>query len=658
MDFVWIKNREETNQNLVFSLDIKRPCDTLCLCAVDGYCVYLDGELCSYGPNFTVAGYSRKKVIPIKGVKKIEIKVVSYGVGNYVCDLQAPFFGAEVSSNGQIVYYSKDFTCRKDSCRLQSVPRFSRQRGFIEAYDFRKGVGETIEVYPVQAPVILDGLDEFCDYNRVEFTKYAEGVFTGYDSMRTPWWTRNVYEKMFCPATVDWKMKEDFLDKLPFGYFAPDYKLPRLRVGFIGLEIETQQDEEVILLYEEVLPDGKWNFCRDNYYAVMPLIFPKGKHRFISAEPYSLTYLRILHKGKIKVNPFLIEYENDRVKRLEETGDKRLDTVLYSATNSFMQNAVTLLIDCPGRERAGWLCDSFYTARAERFFTGENKIEQKQLENFILADTPEIDRRLFPMCCPAQFDGISHNTSWSLWLVLQFADYYQRTGDRALIDRAKTKIYRLLTYYDGLKNEYGLVENVPDVLLGYGGRANDEDYLSGVNFPTNMTLCAVLSCVARMYDDREMEEKAQAMREIIIKLSYNGELFVDNAIWVDGKLVPCENHTSEICQNYAVFFGFTPNQEYLRRIIENFGPLRDRERVYPEIEKADTFNGHSLRFIWLTEIGEYERVIKEAVEYFYPQAEITNTLWEFSTPKSSCTHGYVTIIASLLTKCFNEIKKT
>lgn len=261
------------------------------------------------------------------------------------------------------------------------------------------------------------------------------------------------------------------------------------------------------------------------------------------------------------------------------------------------------------------------------------------------------------MCCPAQFDGVSHNTSWSLWFVLELRDYYHRTGDKALIEKAKDKVYRLLTYFAELTNEYGLLENVKELLIGYGGPVNDEEYLAGVNFPTNMLFSEVLSCVAELYCDTEKQAQAQALRKTIVEFSYTGEFFTDNAIRKNGGLFRCDEHISEICQNYAVFFAFTPNEEYLRRIVDNFGPLRDVEKVYPQIQKADMFNGHCLRFMWLTEMGEYQRVLKEAVEYLYPQARQTGTLWEFDTPRNSCSHGYPTIVASLLTKCIKEIKK-
>ncbi|WP_289490291.1 hypothetical protein, partial [Klebsiella pneumoniae] len=46
---------------------------------------------------------------------------------------------------------------------------------------------------------------------------------------------------------------------------------------------------------------------------------------------------------------------------------------IYDATvSTFRQNSTDIFMDCPSRERAGWLCDSFFTARVEKELTGES----------------------------------------------------------------------------------------------------------------------------------------------------------------------------------------------------------------------------------------------------------------------------------------------
>ena len=53
---------------------------------------------------------------------------------------------------------------------------------------------------------------------------------------------------------------------------------------------------------------------------------------------------------------------------------------------TFAQNSFDIFTDCPTRERAGWLCDSFFLGRAEYEFTGTNLIERSFLENYMLPD--------------------------------------------------------------------------------------------------------------------------------------------------------------------------------------------------------------------------------------------------------------------------------
>ena len=64
--------------------------------------------------------------------------------------------------------------------------------------------------------------------------------------------------------------------------------------------------------------------------------------------------------------------------------EPELRAIVEAAKATFAHNAVDLYSDCPSRERAGWLCDSFFTARAEYFLTGESRIEEAFLENFRL----------------------------------------------------------------------------------------------------------------------------------------------------------------------------------------------------------------------------------------------------------------------------------
>jgi len=252
------------------------------------------------------------------------------------------------------------------------------------------------------------------------------------------------------------------------------------------------------------------------------------------------------------------------------------------------------------------------------------------------------------MCFPAEMKENDYLITWSMWFFIEIASYLKRTGDFTLVKKAKERAYKFIDFCSEYTNEYGLLEGFNEkIILGYGGAGSTIEYLRGVNFPANMQYAAMIDCIAKLYGDSALAIQANVIRKTIIELSYNGTFFVDNAERVDGKLVCHQDHISEICQDYAMFFGVIPDMEFEERLIKNFGPLR-KEGVYPEIDRVDMFNAHYLRFFWLVKKGEYARMIKEAVEYLYPQTQLTGTLWEFDLPIRSCSHGYATVVAPLI----------
>jgi alpha-L-rhamnosidase len=91
---------------------------------------------------------------------------------------------------------------------------------------------------------------------------------------------------------------------------------------------------------------------------------------------------------------------------------------------------------------------------------------------------------------------------------------------------------------------------------------------------------------------------------------------------------------------------------------ENFGPLRPQSYL-PEIGRSNMFIGNYLRFFWLCEEGEYDRVLTEMLEYFAKMANETGTLWEHDSPQASCNHGFASVAAVLILRCtlgFDTVK--
>ena len=152
-------------------------------------------------------------------------------------------------------------------------------------------------------------------------------------------------------------------------------------------------DAEVLVLFEEVDNRTKKvdnqpiaiDFWRNDSINIIDYAVKKGEFKHISFEPYTAAYIKIVAlSGEIELNETgMIRYENPNTGRMEfKCDDEKLNVVTEAARRTLAQNSVDILTDCPSRERAGWLCDSYFSSRAEKLFTGGNAVERVFLENY------------------------------------------------------------------------------------------------------------------------------------------------------------------------------------------------------------------------------------------------------------------------------------
>lgn len=115
-------------------------------------------------------------------------------------------------------------------------------------------------------------------------------------------------------------------------------------------------------------------------------------------------------------------------------------------------------------------------------------------------------------------------------------------------------------------------------------------------------------------------------------------------------LRPCARHLIETCQYYALFFNVYNDSKFSHNLIKNFGPLR-KDSVYPNVAKSNMFMGNYLRFFYLAENKEYDRILREMAGYFKEMVQKTGTLWEHDKSKASCNHGFASVAAHLILQC-------
>jgi alpha-L-rhamnosidase len=326
-----------------------------------------------------------------------------------------------------------------------------------------------------------------------------------------------------------------------------------------------------------------------------------------------------------------------------------LNKIFDAAKQSSRQNAIDVFMDCASRERAGWLCDSYFAAIMEKEFTGKSAVARNFFENYALPDTFKyLPKGMIPMCYPADFNDGNFIPNWSLWFILQVDDYAQRGGDPALIAQLKPRIESLLQYFATMENEDGLLENLQKWIFVEWSKANG--FVQDVSYPSNMLYSAALRSANRLYGDAVWAKKAENIRQNIIKQSYNGAFFIDNAVRENGKLKPTAN-TTEVCQYYAFYFDIVNPDSHpvlWKKLVTEFGPNRDDKTVYPNVFRANAFMGNYMRMDLLSRYRLQSQMLLEIQDYFFYMADKTGTLWEHAGSYASCNHGFASYIGHIL----------
>ena len=423
--------------------------------------------------------------------------------------------------------------------------------------------------------------------------------------------------------------------------------------GFLGLNVACEKPVRLYAFFDEDLSgdDVKWTRLGCNNLIVWDLA--PGTYALESMEPNGMRYVKLLAAGApCEVSGvFLRRYENGGLGRARfEASDPRLNELFDAAVATFAQNAVDIFMDCPHRERAGWLCDSFFTARTAFYLCGDSAVERNFLENFALPESfAYLPEGMLPMCYPSDHNDGVFIPNWAMWFVVQLDEYARRSEDRALVDRLKPRVEALLKWLEKYENSDGLLEKLPSWVFVEWSRAND--FVQDVNYPSNMLYAGVLDAAARLYDMPSCREKAGRLRETIRNQSLRERFFADNALRKeDGSLEVTQNY-SEVCQYFAFFFGVADKDrdpELWRILMEDFGPKRQERGLWPEVHPANMFIGNMLRMELLSRDGRSAQILQECVDYLMYMVQRTGTLWENMQDAASLNHGFASHTAVTL----------
>lgn len=664
MNAIWGENlANKPNLTLGFVLSFpKHTHFNLRLAAQTVFQVFLDGKLVCFGPNRTSIGYARVSDMNLDG-QHLVIKVHSHFINSYAYIKQPPFFACEIVTVEGKHYQSKDFRCYLLHDRVQKVARYSYQRGFSEVYRIGDNPAKFLvgkSMYPqvstvkVKLPRLLESETSYPKLNE-HHSELLESGAVEHSSTPRPIWRPNfitlVGDKLEGYPETSWDEcpldeVKDFLyekGKNAHNLKYEIYDFKRSLTGFFNLHVELKSTGPVYVLFDEILVNGDIDYQRNNTNNVIKWHFRiKGKNQVCTLEPYTARFVKVIAPKDATIRLSLIDFENDDVNQLTFTSeDQELNTIFQAAKNTLAQNAVDILMDCPSRERAGWLADSYFSSTAEYYYTGKNKVEKAFLENYKLIGKTKLPTGMIPMVYPSDDYDQVFIPNWSLWYILEVAKFHQLHPSEVFDKKTKKIIVDLLAYFSRFENEFGLLENLESWVFVEWSAANDYEHIRGVNIPTNALYAKTLEVAAVLLDKTTLLNKAKKIRLFIQNHAFDGHYFVDNLIRNDQNELVKTNHLTEVCQYYLFWTDAIRREEYIalyHHLMTDLGPYRTESHHH--IAPPNMMYGIYMRLDLLMADRQQGELLKECKYYFLKMAQTTITLWENNLPSASCNHGF------------------
>lgn len=699
---VWVDGREcEMNLMLGFRGSFTATPGqsySLDLTASTIYRVWLNGEFLGYGPARAAHGFYRVDAYDLtsrvkEGENIVAVEVAGYNVNTYYLLDQPSFLQAELSSGGKILLAtgtSKGFEAFRVEEKLQKVERYSFQRPFTEYYrlnpsfhDWTASASAPVDALPLRTyprvqllsrgvpmpdftvtrPTRTDSRGEVTFVKREKYFRDRSLTnigpkFKGYRPEELDVTPSQTMQELETAVTPD-HTPAPFASQPAGLKIAPDYSytfdMGFNNTGFIGATVSCTTPARLVFYFDEMLTNGrvdqKKRMADVNNQVIYELA--PGRYTLESFEPYTFKYLQVIAlDGEVTVDDlYLRDYVLPyNAKATFKSANPKLDQIFEAARTTFHQNAVDVLTDCPSRERAGWLCDGYFSAIMESELTGQMLVTRNFLQNYALPERFEhLPEGMIPMCYPADHNDSIFIPNWSLWFILEVQDYCWRTGDSALIAQLKPRITKLLDYFARFENEDGLLERLERWVFVEWSKA--ASFVQDVNYPSNMLYSMALRQAADLYNNDDYRLKSERVKAEVLRQSYNGTFFVDNAVReADGKLTVTDN-TTEVCQYYAFYFDIATPQSHpdlWKALTTQFGPKRDTKKTYPDVFVANAFMGNYLRMDLLSRYGFEQQVLDEVQDFFHPMATQTGTLWEHMGSYASCNHGFASYIGHVL----------
>jgi len=659
------------------------------------YRLYINGDMVMHGPARTTHGYCRVDELDITdrlidGINHIAVEVIEYQntaplYDRYSNDstLESGLFIAELEVDGEILAATgrDDWQVCHIKARAPLSERISHCRESLEVYTidddyytWKLGLSDFVPVVPLEdEPVYLphDALKP--NFNETVFSNLLEFGACRIDNDK--YVPDMFFEKHKYIATLPERPTSDCRHTFPSdkGHLRANYCQDGLaltatdtddfyamwdggesNVGFISIAVSCEQEGTIDIVHSETLEmDGSMSY---KYNVVTRLHVPAGFTEFVAMEPDLVRYITVYFRGVGNVTLHklsVLDYTYpDEHRAAFLCNDEDVNRIYNAAKKTLILNTQDIFMDCPGRERGGWLCDSLWTARAASLLLSDSLVEREFLENYLHTSAAEMGHAMFPGVYPnsqKSYAGIPGLSTWSFWLMCEICEFIRRTGDTDFRNEHKPRIAAMINGVNEFIGESGLLENLPNIFIDWS-LSNNPNNQQPISTPANALYAYALIQLGETFAEPDWVTQGQKMRSVLrsallhatnlhdIK-TISDALFVDKNGNIRGKEIVTESATAT-----TLWTGlFTPAEApaLFKNTRDIMGPA-PRFSKDPNIGASNLFIGLCIRLDMLTRNGYCDKMYEDMLAIYLPQLkEGPGTLWESQLiDGTSRCHGF------------------
>ncbi len=671
------------------------------------YRVYLNGAWLGTGPATAPFGYLKADrydlapfLRPAGEINRLAVEVIGYIPEQFFATKESSCLMAEVTAAGSVLCATdRNWRCgvlRQKDCFVETLS-FGR-RVPLEAYhldaaytSWRTGEIQNSmaceELHP-QRTVIERGVclpDTSVD-RRLRLTGVYGMEPQRFDGHERCWWESDAYiercggaqrsrPSVDCLSLEDCAFDGTCSDSRGDGELGGGYRISAFRkpaalefeanaaeTGFIGISFTSEEPVVVDITWNDYLDErGRIPVRADSVNRVIRLKTQGGSFTFESMEPHYVKYIKVIVRGG---GTFLLRDLYLRTYRFPDLcaadfacSDMTLNRIYASARRTLLTNSLGFFFDSPERERGGWAGDSYWTGRAAFLLLSDVTIERAMLRDFLLSEPSPMMAGSFPSCCSGnQKNDPVLMYSWNLFVLLELTDYYRRTADEDMKSAYRTRVEAFMEASRALKNELGVLENIPGSMFIDWSVSNDPLYTQPICTAANALYAMVAERLADLYGREDYKEEAEQVRAVFRKAyerikDTKNDLFTmypflpDSMTLEEGSL--CGRGVySEAAQYYYFWTGLLTVDsapELWRILKEQFGPAPEcyRGTAHLKVGSCGVFFGHMIRFELLGRFGEAQLLEAEMKKFCgYMVDRDPSTFWETMNGADSRNHGF------------------